>query len=270
MDANALLLEWPSLVKANAETILSSPAWRMPVSFAGGEFVLTKSNAALNDTIDIRVTFDDEEHILGIGDSPAFADLHLLWAKRAELPPEILLALVEKECGPLFQMLEDSVRKQFSVKGFSDAKPVNPVVFELANVAVFSLDLSPAVAMAFGKLECLDPSHAAIRSLERDAAAEYAVLMLTAEEISSMKAGDFVMLPEHMPDPSWRLSPPEDDAVHVLGASRVSITFAQLADDALPPVPPLSEVDLSIGTRVIAKGELSSVGLARAVKLSSV
>ena len=124
MDALELLKKWPTWEKANAATVLASPAWRMPVKFDGRDASLRLVDApAERDAISLAVKFDGEEHILGIFDTSRFSDLHLLWQKRDGLPGEIVLALVEKECGVLLQFLEDTVRKELSVEGLRTGEP---------------------------------------------------------------------------------------------------------------------------------------------------
>ena len=111
MDALELLKTWPGWANAGAETVLASPAWRLSVRFGEETGVLRLGVEALSDTIDLDITLDGEPHVLSLADSSLYPDLHVLWGTRAGLPPEILLALVEKECGDLFFMLEKSTRR---------------------------------------------------------------------------------------------------------------------------------------------------------------
>ena len=96
MDAYELLRKWPAWEKANAATVLASPAWRMPVRFDGRDAKLRIGASPESfDAVRLRVMFDGERHVLDIFDSASFPDLHKLWAKRDALPEEIVLALVE-------------------------------------------------------------------------------------------------------------------------------------------------------------------------------
>ncbi len=253
--------------------MLASPAWRMTVDYDGRRGALTAAPEGLPaETVELGVAFEDEECVLGIGDSPAFADLHALWAKREALDPNVLLAIVEKECGPLFQALEDATRKQFSVKGFVPPSVTSPrrrafrLSVERAQVD-FTLELTPALTLKWGNLDFLDCAHESIRSLERPAWADYVSLMMTADELAALKPGDFLLLPETMPAPQWRVAPADDDAVHVVGVEQAQVTFAQLVDEALPDVPPLAQAKLMKNGREIGRVSPASAGCAKALKV---
>ncbi|MCQ2388873.1 MAG: hypothetical protein MJ138_04105 [Kiritimatiellae bacterium] len=275
MNAEELLKTWPSWAKANAETMLASPAWRMTVDYDGRRGTLAAAPEGCPvETLDLGVAFEDEECVLGIGDSPSFADLHALWAKREALDRNVLLAVVEKECGSLFQALEDATRKQFSVKGFvsASAPSAGRRRFRLSVDSVqidFALDLTPALTLNWGKLEFLDPAHESIRSLERPAWADYVSLMVSADELAALKPGDFLLLPETMPAPRWCVEPADDDAVHVVGVGRTQVSFAQLADGNLPEVPPLGQAALVKNGREIGRVTPSAAGCAKALKVEN-
>ena len=271
MDALELLKKWPTWEKANAATVLASPAWRMPVKFDGADASLRMSEAPADaDAISLRVKFDGEDHVLGIFDSELFPDLHLVWSRRSALPDEIVLALVEKECGALLQLLEDAVRRQLSVEGLAEGSPASPgKVFMLETgsaTLAFSIDISPAMEIELGKLDFLDPSHESIRSLTRPAEAEYAVVSLTEEEFSSLGAGDFVMIPDDA-KPRWTVDKPLDGQLHVRGAEQGTLSFAEMADDALPPLPEGESFSLTRFGAKIAAGARSRVGDSAAVKI---
>ena len=272
MDALELLKKWPSWEKANAETVLASPAWRMPVQFDGRAASLRMVDApAERDAISLGVKFDGEAHVLGIFDSSMFRDLHLLWSKRGALPDEIVLALVEKECGALLQFLEDTIRKELSVEGLrSGDAPAGDKVFLLetgGESIVFSLDLTTAMEIEFGKLDFLDPTHESIRSLRRAAEAEYAVVPLTEDEFGSMEVGDFVVPPEDAV-PRWTVEKALDGQLHLRGTEAGEITFAQMADDTLPPVPDAESFSLVRFGRRCGTGTRTRVGDRMAVKIN--
>ena len=274
MDALELLKKWPSWEKANAATVLASPAWRMPVKFDGRDAVLSMVDAPdARDAIALGVHFDGDGHTLCLFDSAAFADLHMLWDRRASLPKEVVLALVEKECGGLLQMLEDVVRKQLSIDGLKDAAAVEPPpserVFLLqagSTSITFSMDVSPAMEIELGKLEYLDPAHESIRALTRPAEVEYAVIPLTEEETSSLAPGDLVLPPDDAV-PKWTVDKPLDGQLHVRGAQAGELTFAQIADQALPPVPESDSFVLMRFGGKIAAGSRSRVGDHAAVRI---
>ena len=271
MDAFELLRRWPTWEKANAATVLASLAWRMPVKFDGRDAKLRFDAASeQSDAVRLSVMFDGEHHVLEIFDSEAFPDLHLLWSKRGALPEEIVLALVEKECGPLLQLMEDVTRKQLSIEGLASNSPAwAPKTFVLeegGEVISFALDLSPAMEIMLGRLDLLDPSHESIRSLERPAEAEYAAVSLSDDDLASLAPGDFVLLPDGA-EPKWTVEKPLDGQLHVLGPEVASLTFAQMADDALPPVPDSGAFSLVRFGEKIATGTRSKVGDRPAVKI---
>lgn len=271
MDAFELLRKWPTWEKANAATVLASPAWRMPVKFDGRDAKLRiDASPEPSDAVRLRVMFDGEHHVLDIFDSEAFPDLHMLWSKRDALPQEIVLALVEKECGPLLQLMEDVTRKQLSVDGLGSDNPAWPsktfVLEDGGSRISFALDLSPTMEIMLGRLDLLDPAHESIRSLERSAEAEYAAVSLSDEDFASLAPGDFVLLPDGA-EPRWTVEKPLDGQVHVLGPEVASLTFAQMADDALPPVPESGAFSLVRFGEKFATGTRSQVGDRPAVKI---
>lgn len=277
MDPIELLKTWPGWAKANAETVFASPAWRMPVTFDGGEAFLRLSADRPSDMLGVALSLDGEPHVLGLAASPAFPDLSLLWDKRASLPDALLLALVEKECGPVLQMIEDTSHRQVSVKGLvpvsdvgSSADRTFVLSREGAESIVWTFDVNDALALQCGRIEYLDTSHPQIRESVRTAEPEYATVMLLAEERGSFKTGDFILLPETMPEPKWVTDEPDDDALHVRGTATAEISFAAFADEALPPVPEASgPLKIVRRGRVVARGTVRKVGLAPALFVES-
>ena len=273
MDGYALLREWPSFEKVNAETVFASPAWRLETVCGERPAVLTKAETPESDLLWVSVTLEDEVHVLGIGDSAAYADLHLLWARRKDLPDELLLALVERECGDLFQVLEKVFRRQFQIKGLADGGPSGGGAgFRLRTDVTsyaFALDLSPLLVMELGKLKYLDPGHESIRALCRPAWAEHAAVELLESECAALAAGDCIVLPEGA-EPVWRVTVPEDDLVHVRSEAAGEVTFAQMADDDWPALPEPGRLVLLKGGRPVARGRLATLGLQRVFKAEEV
>jgi len=277
MDALELIKTWPGWAKANAETVFASPAWRMPVAYDGGEAVLRLSAENPSDVLEVSITIDGTPHVLGLTPSPAYPDLSLLWSKRTSLPDALLLALVEKECGPVLQMIEDMSHRQVAVTGLapaSIAKPSSCRTFVLSREGVdpivWTFDVNDAFALQCGRLEFLDTSHPQIRESVRPAVPEYATIMLLAEERGTFKAGDFILLPETMPEPKWVSDEPDDDALHVRGVTSTEISFAAFADDALPPVPELSgPLEIVRRGRSVARGTVRKIGVAPAFFVES-
>lgn len=271
MDARELLKDWPNGQLTSAEGIFQSPAWRLPVVYEGTPGVLVKAEGVPTDVLPLALTFDGEASVLGLVDSPYYPDLHLLWARRRELPPEVLLALVEKECGALFQMLEDATKKLVSVKGLADAAVraddaaltfVRPDGQQMS----FTLGITPSVLARFGTLDNLDVAHVAMRSMTRSARAVYAELALTADEVAALAVDDRFVLPP--PEVArWRFVLPADETVRICASEEGALQFAQVVDETLPPVPPPCEVTVFQGARVIATGRVGSLGRQQAVRV---
>lgn len=182
--------------------ILASPAFAMPCRFADQNAVVRLDAPSGADALFLDVRFADEPHVLGIRDSARFESLHALWPYRAETPAPILLALVEKECAPLLQTLENAVRCQLRIAGLADAEGAatsgedgDVLCGRVADVE-FSLSRSAAVDEAFGSLRNLDLSHPSVRDTPLDAEVEHAAFALSAADIASLAPGDALFLPE--------------------------------------------------------------------------
>lgn len=270
MDARELLKTWPGWSNANAETVLTSAAWRMEVVWKDGRAALTRRDEPLSDMLALRVAFDDEEHVLALGDSELFPDLHLLWSRRADLPREVLLALVERECGDVFQMLEGATKRLFAVRGLADGDIAARGVFHLdagAEAFDFALDLSPALTLTFGERIHLDLAHASIRSLTRPAVPEYAELELDEAECAALAVGDFLLLPEEAACGRWCWERGADGLVHVCGTGVQELSFAQIVDGELPALPPLEDVELVRGERPFARATRARVAAVPALRV---
>lgn len=272
MDALELLRTWPGWANAGAETVLASPAWRLPVRVGEGAGQLRLGSDPLEDTIDLDVTLDDEPHVLSLADSPLFPDLHLLWGTRAGLPPEILLALVERECGEIFFMLENSTRRMFGVKGLATAPSPSSCRMDVtlpAGMLSFALDLPPDVRTLWGRLENLDTSHPEIRALSRSARVDYCSLMLTDEERATMSPGDHLLVPESFADTQrWIVDAPSDEALHLCSPASREISFAEFADESLPSIPDPDGLSLVLKEQTLRDCSLSRLGVARTVRIN--
>jgi len=275
MNVEELIRAWPGVDKFNAERFLDSPAWRMQTSFAGRDAVVTGCPAETvgTDLLELDIALDGEPHRLGLADSETFPDLHRLWSRRRALPAEVLLALVENECGALLQCLENSFRQELSLRGVADAVPAGTVrrAFRLTDGAggiAFALDLSPAMALSWGKVRNIDTGHATVRGLVRPAWAEYAALDLIADEEARLVPGGALLLPD-VADGTWRTEIATDDLVHVYAAEASQVSFAQMADDDWPAVPAAETGPLVCvkNGRKFADGVLVRVGTRRAVKI---
>ena len=263
MDALELLRNWPTWRQAGAGKVLASPAWRLDVLFADrkGTMRIVPDADLPDDRLELEVDLEGEEHRLGIADSAAFADLHRVWATRDRLPDEVLMALVEKECGPLLQMLEDALRLQLSVIGLAEpASDVRSRAFRVefpedeGDGLAFSLDLSSAMEIDLGRLENIDVSDESIRGMSRPAEACYAEFDLRD---ARPEEGDLLLCPDGGRS-QWLTDVPRDGRVRVLSADTLSLTFAELAD-GLPPVPAAESF------RIVRDGELIATAVSAAV-----
>ena len=271
MSANELIEKWPGIAGAEAAAIFGMDAWAMPVGYNGNDATLVKDATRERDVIGLEIRFDAERHFLALAVSDAYPELSKIWTERTKLPDEIVLALVEKECGALFQTLENAARRQVSVIGLADreaakAENVKAQAFALRDTAGetvcdFSLSMSPALLAEFGRVENLDANHESIRALTRPARAEYAAFSLTEDELKGLAPGDCLLLPEIGAEaPKWVTETPEDDLVHVLSATTAELAFADFADDSLSEPPAATTLVLLRKGRVFAEGRLARLG----------
>lgn len=276
MDAYALLQDWPGVGKANAESLLRHSAWCRLIDYAGERVAVRRTDEmSPDDLLFVSVRLDDEDSVLGFADTPLFSDLHRLWDRRNALPQEIVLALIEKECGSFFQVLEDLLKVRLSIKGVADSSAVDSAKMHPFRIAtsggdlLFSLNMSAQVAMTLGKVRYLDPAHESIRSLTREAWAEYAVVDLDPSAQASLKVGDCLVLPEDV-RPNWRLSTPDDAMVHVRAAEAQSVSFGQVADENWPEIPEPTSLLLWADGRIVAKGTCVALGVQKAFRVEEV
>lgn len=182
--------------------VLASPAWAMPCRLGSEEGRLVSDGALLPaDPLRLAVRFADDPATLALADSPIFPELHALWASRADVPSPILLALVEKECGPLLQLLENAAGRQLAIDGLADGEAVNGKAFSLRRatgeeLCSFALTLPPAVFESFGALRNLDTAHSSVRELALPAVMQLATPVLSSADLESIAPGDHLLLPE--------------------------------------------------------------------------
>ena len=260
-DAEKLIAEWPSLARANAETLFRSPAWRMTVKCAGEERtlrVLTDASAPETGELVLAVTVGDERHFLGLRDAEAYPDLHRLWTSRAGLDRNLILALVERECGTVFEIVESATRREFAVIGLAEPEESSGArtVFGIDGLS-FSLDVTPALMVVFGRLDCIDPTHEAVRSLTRPARYRYASVEIPAD--ATLAEGDALVTTGSEAN-DWLVEPPDDERAHVCAAEESEIAFASFADGAMPRPADDGRLVLVRGGRIVADGEFSRIG----------
>lgn len=276
----------PQWANAAPGAILDSQAFAMPCRLGDESTVLRHAGVlpAGAETMPLSITFGDEPHTLSLARSSRFPDLDRLWPTRADVPEAILLALVERECGSLLQMLENAVRRQLRLNGLAHADAaadgtaradIPSVSFELGDPpAVFTLTRSDTVASAMGVLRNLDLSHEEIRSQPLPAVCEYAAFALGAADIVNLAPGDALLLPEigtlaprlvvdgrFTVDTNGVLPYAEDALVRVRAAAGRTMPLGELFDASEePPVQPAAEPGLQLclvkGGRLVASGRL--------------
>ena len=268
MNEMHILSSWPGWAEKSSEDLLQHEAWSMRVRWGDEEARLRLSDNRPRDVIALEITFDDEPHFLGIGERETFPDLYKLWDRKNEIPQNLVLALIEKECGKLLQLLENSVRRQLKIVGFVDfSRRAGTRGFEVVGldgriIASFALDVSPVVLESFGDISAIDTSHPSIRSMVRPASVEYAAFSLGADS-SNIESGDYLLAPE-LDNPAaakWCVENPSDDGkFHLRSAANSAISFASFVDSALPPPPEPELLELFFGSKSIATGRISRLG----------
>ena len=289
-----ILLALPEWANATHKEILASPAWAMPCRLGDTQCTMRLDAVRPAETLNIRIRLENEEHVLGIANSPAFPELGAVWASRADVPEPILLALVEKDCGQLLQLIENAVHRQLQVVGLAGESTASDAQTLFAQVAapgappiVFTLDLSDAISGALGLLRNIDLGHQSVREAKLPAEVEYATFALPAADLTSMKTGDALLLPE-----ADTLAPrlvvagrfslsgdgvaewKDDGMMRVCAAEATAVDLGTLFDStsggasATPPVPgenaPLRLVRLG---KTVATGRFGSLAGQRAMFL---
>ena len=277
MNAFELLQKWPSWEKAGAEAIFDSPAWAMPVRWGDMPCIMRRADVKFRDVLGISIRLDDEENFIGLGNRESFKDLHVLWDVKSNLPDALKLALVERECGPLFQIIENAARRQLNVVGVAPSEQREGCTgFEIVSsdgkrMASFDMKVTPDIIRSFGMLKFIDLAHDSIRSMKRLGRAVYASFKLTDDERAGLAPGDCLMMPEigSVP-PKWQFEPPKDGILQICAPEHAELTFAQFADDMLPEIPTPTELVLMGSDGVIAKGRLAMLAEAYAFAIEEI
>lgn len=268
MSAFDILKSWPGISESSAEELFAHPAWAMSCQWGDERCILRHADAKPRDVIGMAITLDDEPHFLGLGNRETFPDLHVLWDRKKELPSALVLALIEKECGNLLQMIENVARRQVCVTGLDDPeKRSGASAFEVVSVsdgsirASFVLDVKPFMARMFGQLRFLDLNHESLRAMTRPARAVYATFDLPESDIAGLEAGDYLMLPEidSGVGGDWECAIPDDGRCRVVSRRDTPLTFAEMADNSVPPLPLPCELELRWGERAVARGRFKEL-----------
>ena len=249
MKPHEILSMLPQWAGAASGVLLDSPAWAMPCRLGDDTTMLRMADTQPCDTLNISMFLEGERHVLVLADSPRFVDLHALWAARAEVPEPILLALVERECGPLLQLVENAMHRQLKIEGLSLDEPDARTLFVQVENVVFGLTRSPMVEAALGQLRFIDSSHQAVRDLTLPCDTELAAFTLSAADMASLAVGDALLLPEigtvpprivadrrFLVDENGVAPFKDDGRLRVVDAERHSITLGEIFDRAQNPV----------------------------------
>ena len=192
-----ILSSIPKWKNATSAQIVESPAFAVVCRIGEETATLRLGAVEGGDTLDLSVLFGDIPHVLRISRSPRFQELDKVWDSRADVPEQILLALAEKDCGALFQMLENVVRRQMRLVGLAgESASDERMLFAQVSDISFALTRSDAVLTAFGILRNLDVSNEDLRGEAFSAEEEYAAFALSAADMASLAVGDALLLPE--------------------------------------------------------------------------
>lgn len=278
MNGLELLTRWPGWADKRPAAILAEPAWALRTRWGDEEVRLRFTDNRPRDVIAVKIAFDDEEHFLGLGCREVFPDLATLWDRKGDIPNTLVLALIEKECGKLLQLLENAVRGQLRVIGLTDAAEREGTRgFEVVRkdgsiIADFALTVSDMVVEAFGDLSAIDTAHPSIASMTRPATPEYAAFSLGAEA-ETLAPGDYLLMPEldNLLAARWQFDPPvADGKFHLRATQTVDISFGDLVEETLPAIPKPTELELFSGTKVVATGRYDRLGAQPALAIEEV
>ena len=291
MKASEILAAISKWADATSDEIVQSPAWGMPCRLGDATCVMRSGEVRAADTLDISILLEDEPHVLSFADSPVFKDLHRLWSVRSEVPEAILLALVEKECGPFLQLLENAARRQLRVAGLAGEAAESTLSLRICkdgeDVMAFAITPSPKLVDVFGKLAYIDTSDESVRGEALQAVYELASFTLPQDELASLTTGDALLLPEigsipprlivcgrFLVDESGVSAYADDGRLHVLGTEPAPLTLGDLFDHAASPTPIAVSnprgLRLVSGGKAIADGRLDRIGEQNAFVVESI
>ncbi len=294
MKPSEILAALPQWSSAKPDDLVDNPAWALPCRLGETPATLRLDAIRPTDTLDLAIKLEDEPHVLRIADSAQFPELHKVWAARAEIPEPILLALVEKECGPLLQLIENAVRRELSLAGLAkeaQGEFVSARVVSAGNdLATFSITRSKALAETLGQLRYIDLAHPSVREMALPAEIELAAFALSPGDIP--ETGDALLLPEldniesaaHVKviidgrfaaEDGTGVTPWKDDGrLRAVRKDRPQVPFGAIADFAAEAaawddIPPLASagklasedaLELMRGTKATASGRLVKIG----------
>ena len=251
--------------------ILSHPAWSVPVTWNEAPAALHADAVVTSETINLAVRLGNEDCVLGLVPSEAFPELSELFPARAEVPPPIMLAVVEKEAGPLFQMLENALRRELSVQGLAETPAEGARTFQVAvaddpsaSTPSFTLALTDALVRELGDLRYLNAEHPSIAENKVAMEVAYAEFDLSADELAGLAPGDYLLLPEMSTEKPGRVCRPgtlPSDRLRIVASELANVPFATALQEDLRCAPVgTDDLVLMLGERRIASGRLSKLG----------
>ena len=194
-----ILLALPQWSRKKPSEIVDSPAFALPCRLGNANEVLRfgAMQTPSSDLLLLAVHFGETPCVLGIADSPRFAQLHKLWAVRAEVPDPVLLALVEQECAPLLQALENALRRMLKIDGLESAPSADDrTLFATLGDIAFSISRAPFIDETFGILRNIDLAHESVRAISLPAQLERAAFAVPPGDLASLAPGDYILTPE--------------------------------------------------------------------------
>ena len=278
MKPSEIIGSMPKWANATSDEIVVSPAWAMPCRFGDTSCVLRLDAIRPSDTLDLSITLEDEAYVLSIVDTPMFEELHHLWPTRAEVPEPIILALIERECAPLLQLIENAVRRQLKIVGFASEAPNDRLCARLCDangeeMLSFAITASSSLVRALGRLNFIDANHPSVRETPVSSVTELASFVLSAADIADMAVGDALLLPEigsvaprlivdgrFVVDGNGVERIKDDGMLLVVDAESREMTLGEVLDHArspsAPSAPDPSALRLVSGGRTLATGRL--------------
>lgn len=275
LEIVAALPQWKNLA---AGEIVDSPAFAAACRLGEETRTLRRAEVtpAVSQMLSLSVTFGDVPHMLSIGRSSRFPELDKLWDSLAEVPGAIVLALVERECGILLQMLENAIRRQLKIVGLAPAgeAPADMIAFQTEDLT-FAVTRSDIVTGALGTLRNLDLEHECVRSALLSAQAEYAAFALSDADFSALATGDALLLPE-----IGTIAPrmvvdgrfaavdggveafADDGRYRIFAAESATVKLGDLLDGTLSAKVPAENTQLELVRKgkTLARGRLGRVG----------
>lgn len=282
MKASEILAALPQWAKATPEELAAAPAWTMPCRLGETPCMMRMDAIRPADTLDIAILLEDEPHVLSLVDTPRFADLHRIWPSRADVPDPVLLALVEKECPLLLQLVENMARRQLKIEGIAKGDDANRDRFcarisaEGEELLSFAITASPSLVRTLGKITFIDASHPSVGGTALAAVRELASFAVPAADISSLGVGDALLLPEigtsaprlivdgkFLMDASGVSMYRDDGLIHVFDTESLTVSLGDVIAHAGEPTALKSSLPRSmrlvVSGKTVAYGHLESI-----------